>query len=713
MAGPLTWREVSAPNFSGSASALSTFGTLLNNAAQAGQNAIAGWRQNQADQAGTSAMLNDMARRDPAAAEAMMRGVDPSTLNMGTLKQIQENQLNGMRQTQIAQAVQKGAYDMGRTVRTDQAMDAASPYVQAMQQAAASGNYPAYQQAQAEAYKAGAFNGIPADKLQSILSGNQSNVAAAQASGGRSQQLADAAAVAQFGVDALSNDFGPSDTAARIINDPKASPQQKMQMLKQAGLDQWGQAQAGSSTSSSGSGTAGGGAKGKGAVAAPAGSAARINQLMDSLLFQESGGQQFNADGSVKTSSKGAIGVAQVMPDTAPEAARMAGLPWDENRYKSDPAYNKALGQAYFTSMLNKYGGDEEKALAAYNAGPGRVDKAIAATAGSKDTAAWLKALPKETQKYVPNIMGRAGRESSDVPPNAEQAAADGGQRTNAQMQMAGTWAGRSIASREAQLAAAGIPDLPAVEADKSSRMALSQKLTGKEGPFAGAKTADMTQLIAEVGTKYKVQPSVAAKMIELAGVGDDRWKPFQWVSSPNVRDMVNMEELESLGKLVSTGGQAVIDANRDILQDAGKTVSSAQKALKDAEAELAAGKERVKGRPGAASGLAPLQANVTKAEQALAGALDAQERSANLRPRYQNAGNRGMEPAAIAASGGPSVEQQAQAQADADSAGGRASADLRRAEAALANATPGTQAYAQAERQVQKARRLASLFGR
>lgn len=708
MAGPLTWREVSAPNFSGSASALNTFGTLLNNAAQAGQNAIAGWRANQAEQAGVSAMINDMQRRDPAAAEAMLRGVDPSTLNMGALKQIQENQLNGMRQTQIAQAVQKGAYDMGRTVRTDQALDAASPYIQAMQQAAATGNYPAYQQAQAEAYKAGAFNGIPADKLQGILSGNQSNVAAAQASGGRSQQLADAAAVAQFGADSLANDFGPAETAARIINDPKATPQQKMQMLKQAGLDQWGQAPAGAP--SSGSGTAGG-AKGKagGVVAAPAGSAARINQLMDSLLFQESGGQQFNADGSVKTSSKGAIGVAQVMPDTAPEAARMAGLPWDENRYKTDPAYNKALGQAYFTSMLNKYGGDEEKALAAYNAGPGRVDKAIAATAGSKDTSAWLKALPQETQKYVPNIMGRAGRESADVPPPAD----DGNQRTNAQMQMAGIWAGRSINSRDAQMAAAGIPNLSEIEKDQSSRMELAQKMTGKEGSFSGAKSSDMAQLIAEVGTKFKVQPSVAAAIIQRAGVGDDRWKPFQWLSSPNIRDMVNMKELDALGALVNSGGQAVIDANRDLVQDAGKTVSSAQKALKDAEAELAAGKERVKGRPGAASGLAPLQANVTKAEQALASALDAQERSTNLRPRYQNAGNRGMEPAAIAASGGPSVEQQAQAQADADSAGGRASADLRRAEAALANATPGTQAYAQAERQVQKARRLAALFSR
>ena len=92
----------------------------------------------------------------------------------------------------------------------------------------------------------------------------------------------------------------------------------------------------------------------------------------------ESGGRQFAADGKTPlTSPKGAIGVAQVMPTTAPEAAKLAGLPWDEQRYKTDAAYNEALGRAYFQRQLQDFGGNLSQAYAAYNAGPGATREAI------------------------------------------------------------------------------------------------------------------------------------------------------------------------------------------------------------------------------------------------------------------------------------------------------------------------------------------------
>lgn len=91
---------------------------------------------------------------------------------------------------------------------------------------------------------------------------------------------------------------------------------------------------------------------------------------------QESQGRQFDDDGNPLESSAGAIGVMQVMPDTAPEAAELAGLPWDEEAYYQDPAYNKLLGIAYMKEMLRRYDGDVKLALAAYNAGPGAVDQA-------------------------------------------------------------------------------------------------------------------------------------------------------------------------------------------------------------------------------------------------------------------------------------------------------------------------------------------------
>lgn len=122
----------------------------------------------------------------------------------------------------------------------------------------------------------------------------------------------------------------------------------------------------------------------------------------------ESGGRQFAADGKTPlTSPKGAIGVAQVMPTTAPEAAKLAGLPWDEQRYKTDAAYNEALGRAYFQRQLQDFGGNLAQAYAAYNAGPGATREAIK-TAQSKG-GEWLAYLPKETQDYVAKNLNAYG----------------------------------------------------------------------------------------------------------------------------------------------------------------------------------------------------------------------------------------------------------------------------------------------------------------
>lgn len=133
--------------------------------------------------------------------------------------------------------------------------------------------------------------------------------------------------------------------------------------------------------------------------------------VFDALLNQESGTSQFNKDGTVKTSSAGAIGIAQVMPGTGPEAAKLAGLPWDPEKFKTDPAYNKALGRAYFEKQLDTFGGDVPKALAAYNMGPGSAAKGNG-VAGlvAKYGDNWLSHAPGETKNYVTSIVAAAGQ---------------------------------------------------------------------------------------------------------------------------------------------------------------------------------------------------------------------------------------------------------------------------------------------------------------
>lgn len=148
------------------------------------------------------------------------------------------------------------------------------------------------------------------------------------------------------------------------------------------------------------------------ANATPTAAEPNRDALFAALLNQESGGYQIGKNGKPVTSSKGAIGVAQIMPGTGPEAAQLAGLPWDENRLRTDKEYNKALGSAYFAKQLDTFGGDVPKALAAYNAGPGATRKAIESGGDN-----WLANLPAETQNYVKSITAKVGGAATPAQP--------------------------------------------------------------------------------------------------------------------------------------------------------------------------------------------------------------------------------------------------------------------------------------------------------
>lgn len=103
--------------------------------------------------------------------------------------------------------------------------------------------------------------------------------------------------------------------------------------------------------------------------------------LLAAMAEQESG---FNQSAQ---SEAGAMGIMQLMPGTA------KGLGVDP----SDLRGNLEGGAKYLRQMLDKYDGDVEKALAAYNAGPGSLDSV------NGD----ISQLSGETQKYVPSVMER------------------------------------------------------------------------------------------------------------------------------------------------------------------------------------------------------------------------------------------------------------------------------------------------------------------
>lgn len=105
--------------------------------------------------------------------------------------------------------------------------------------------------------------------------------------------------------------------------------------------------------------------------------------FVKALVRQESG---FNPSAK---SHCGAMGLMQLMPSTA------QGLGVD-NAF--DPEQNIAGGTKYLKSMIDRFGGDEKLALAAYNAGPNAVKK--------------YGGIPpyQETQNYVKNVLSQYER---------------------------------------------------------------------------------------------------------------------------------------------------------------------------------------------------------------------------------------------------------------------------------------------------------------
>jgi soluble lytic murein transglycosylase-like protein len=97
-------------------------------------------------------------------------------------------------------------------------------------------------------------------------------------------------------------------------------------------------------------------------------------------------------------SSRGASGLMQLMPDTA----RLYGV-----TDIFDPRQNITAGARHLRGLLDRYGQDLARALAAYNAGAGAIDRAALRGAG------W----PGETAAYVPNVLGRVATRGSPPAP--------------------------------------------------------------------------------------------------------------------------------------------------------------------------------------------------------------------------------------------------------------------------------------------------------
>jgi hypothetical protein len=122
-----------------------------------------------------------------------------------------------------------------------------------------------------------------------------------------------------------------------------------------------------------------------------------IDTLLDAIREQESGGRHFDEQGNLLRSPAGALGAYQIMPDTA----RDPGFGVDPLTSWDEESQREFAGD-YISALLDHFNGNLDAALAAYNAGAGRVQSLM-----EQHGPDWRDYLPSETRAYIPGVRNR------------------------------------------------------------------------------------------------------------------------------------------------------------------------------------------------------------------------------------------------------------------------------------------------------------------
>lgn len=548
------WQQVAPPNFAPVFAGIESANQMTNAGLNNLQKAIAGFDNAQTAGANQEVLLRAMGFTDRDALQraitdrTLFSGFTPNKISADTLGAIGNRQAALLSRATGEESLANSQYNNARTRQGNAATDAFAP-VAAAAYAAAGGYDPRL----AEVVKGLAPQEMNTffSNLQGLTSRDTSNKSGAfnyntTVRNDQESRAADAAVAAleRAGVDPA--------TRGDLIRDANLNPTVEALVRRRSpGADLTGLG-GGSAPSRTGS-----------------------SDLFSSLLQTESGGQQFNKDGSVKTSSKGAIGIAQVMPSTGPEAAALAGVPWDENRFKTDTAYNAQLGKAYFDKQLDTFGGNAEMALAAYNAGPNATKNAVNRAAAEGRPNDWLSFLPKETQDYVPKtLQGMQQGAVQNLRAVAGQAQRYGTNAVNENVQAQGAVQVGSNPDRILRAAAENISKDEAIK-------------RGESLPAGKVQVDRMLEQARSMGVPYAAALEIASN-----ATVPTRWGSFVDAVTPFDSDSRKIDEskyMQGLRNYNAPNGTLVQADTANQLRQAQQSTVQAQQAVQTAAANLLA----------------------------------------------------------------------------------------------------------------------------
>ncbi len=116
--------------------------------------------------------------------------------------------------------------------------------------------------------------------------------------------------------------------------------------------------------------------------------------------------RQESAFDSNARSPVGAMGLMQIMPQTALFTAQKSGIKHKQAKDLLQAEHNMRLGSLYLNHLMQTFKGNRILAAAAYNAGPSRVNRWLSQQGKEKPVDVWIETIPfKETRQYVQNVL--------------------------------------------------------------------------------------------------------------------------------------------------------------------------------------------------------------------------------------------------------------------------------------------------------------------
>lgn len=638
----LQWRQVDAPDFTAAARLRAGAGAALDNALSTAAGVLGSIEKMGQDRNDAAALAASMRFQDPtqrAAAYAdgsIYGGVDPTKVSAETLGKIFDA-------NDTVQRVATNQYKQDRLASGNAQLDANAPVLnRALAEAARSGGNGGL-----NTLTAGVQEGLRGDVFQSMLDSVQSTQATGLANRGKNQANIEAEADfnAQENASNLMSRLGDSifDAASgraaiglgRRIAEEQGWSQRSVDEFEKGVNARLGGALFGTGGNTNNGSFGGGNRMGRGD--APAGGGAPndfVTQARQTGRWGDSAGnipiaetsdyvrkitnnvgaippgmtnrqtaeyiqqaviQQESSGNPNAVSRKGARGLMQLMPATARDPG-YGVRPLQNN----SPEENVRLGTDYLTAMLDKYGGNVDAALAAYNAGPARADS-------------WYGA------------DGSGGSVSQ-------------GPRAQAGAQRAMAALGTAAANAQVgSLAQAGVADgWQEALADGSSANAVAARMVAEGGPFAGQNQAAVAERINEIMAMAPAEgrqgnrtmnPAAAARILEAVGQaprGDQAGifgRIGNWITGSNSDIGLDGPALQKqVDNFYGMNTDRTAMARQEAQQIAAG-LPALQEAVTAAEANLRDVMAQARGRPQGAQEamIRPAQAAAERARQSLA----------------------------------------------------------------------------------------------